>query len=246
MTDEPILSVANLTVRLNHQTILKGVNFAVHEGETVAIIGPNGSGKTTLFRALLGIIPHQGNITWREQAKIGYVPQRLAIESDLPFTTLELLELKEKNRKKITEVLHDVGFREDKPHAGHLTKHILNQKIGRLSGGELQRVLIAWALLGNPNVLLFDEPTSGIDISAEESVYVLLHRLQEHQKLTVLLISHELQVVYRYATNVVCLNKEQLCFGPPFHALSRENLEKIFGADIGVYHHHRHEQEKSA
>lgn len=240
MSNQPILSVSNLTVRLNRQTILKDVNFEIREGETLAIIGPNGSGKTTLFRALLGIIPFQGTVTWRENTKIGYVPQRLSIEPDLPFTTIELLELKEKNRKKMMEVLNDVGFQENKPHVGHLAKHILNQKVGRLSGGELQRILIAWALLGNPNVLLFDEPTSGIDVSAEESVYALLRRLQEHQKLTVLLISHELQVVYRYATNVVCLNKEQLCFGPPLNALSRENLEKVFGADVGVYHHHRH------
>jgi zinc transport system ATP-binding protein len=109
--------------------------------------------------------------------------------------------------------------------------------LGFLSGGQLQRVLIAWALAGHPDILLFDEPTTGVDLSAEESIYSLLKKLQDQESLTLILISHELQVVYRYATNVLCLNKEGLCYGPPHQALTQDALSKLFGEHTSIYHH---------
>ncbi len=236
-----LLRVENLKVKFDHHIVLDNIDFEVKKDETVAVIGPNGAGKTVLFRALLGLIPYEGKITWAKEVKIGYVPQRLAIERDLPLTTLEFFRLKEKNKKEIDKALAAVGFEEDKPHKGHLTKHVLNRKLGVLSGGELQRVLIAFALLGHPDVLLFDEPTSGVDISAEETIYSLLHKLAQKENLTIILISHELQIVYRYANNVVCLNKEKVCFGPPKEVLDKESLAKLYGGEAGLYeHHHEH------
>lgn len=233
-----ILRVSNLKIGSNHQLILDNINFEVKKNETMAVIGPNGAGKTTLFRALLGLIPYQGRIEWLKGIKIGYVPQKIFIDRDLPLTTSEFFYLKEKDKKKIEYVISAVGFEKDKHHKGHLKEHILEEKLGLLSGGELQRVMIAWALLGDPDVLLFDEPTAGIDISAEETIYSLLRRLQEQKNLTILLISHELQVVYRYATNVLCLNKEKICFGPPKQTLDQKSLNKLFGENVGLYHHH--------
>lgn len=233
-----ILRVSNLKIESNHQVILDNINLEVKKNETLAIIGPNGAGKTTLFRALLGLIPYQGKIEWLKRIKIGYVPQKIFIDRDLPLTTSEFFSLKEKDKKKIEYVISAVGFEKDKPHKGHLKEHILEEKLGLLSGGELQRVMIAWALLGDPDVLLFDEPTAGIDISAEETIYSLLRRLQKQKKLTIFLISHELQVVYRYATNVLCLNKEKICFGPPSQALDQGSLNKLFGENVGLYHHY--------
>ena len=225
----PLLTVSNLTVKLNQQLIIDNLSFQVNSGETLAIIGPNGAGKTVLFRALLGLVPYIGRIKWEQPTPLGYVPQRLYVEPALPLTTAEFFSLKNAKSAEIHRVLATVGFPD--PH------EILNQKLGHLSGGQLQRVLIAWALVGHPPVLLFDEPTTGVDLSAEESIYALLHRLQNQEDLTLLLISHELQVVYRYATNVLCLNKEGLCFGPPHKALTHSALSKLFGEHASVYHH---------
>src|SRR3989338_10383952 len=151
-TEQSILEVNNLRVDIERQTILENVNFSVKKGEVMAIVGPNGAGKSTLFRALLGLIPHSGTITWAHNIKIGYVPQKLALERDMPLTVREFLQLKNPNFKT---ALESVGVHE----------HILDHSLGVISGGESQRVLIAWALLGNPNVLLFDEQTAGIDVS---------------------------------------------------------------------------------
>lgn len=233
---DKILEVENLNVTLDNQKILEDISFEVEEDETLAVIGPNGAGKTVLFRALLNLIPYEGEITWRDGIKIGYVPQRLSIEADLPLTVYEFLHLKEKNKKEIYSVLESVGINTDSSDK----KHIIYQKLGVLSGGELQKILIAWAVLGHPDVLLFDEPTSGIDISSEETIYSLLHKLQAKEKLTIILISHELYIVNKYASKVICLNKQRVCFGPPKTALDKESLEKLYGGDVGVYEHHDH------
>lgn len=236
--EQPILKVSDLNVELNDNHILRDVNFEVKEKDTLVIIGPNGAGKTVLFKTLLGLVPFKGAVEWRKGVKISYIPQRLFIERDLPMTTREFLKLKESDDREIDQALTTVGFEENKPHDGHLEDHILNRKIGFLSGGEFQRILIAWALLGHPNILLFDEPTAGVDISAEVTVYSLLHQLKKKENLTILLISHELEVVYHYATSVLCLNKESVCYGPPNTALNTESLTKLFGQDFSLYQHH--------
>jgi zinc transport system ATP-binding protein len=238
MEKNELLSVDNLTVEFDNHKIIDKVSFSVGKNETLAVIGPNGAGKSVLFRALLGLIPYEGNIKWAAGVKIGYVPQKLSVSRDLPLTTLEFLQLKEKNRKEVLKVLGEVGFAENIPHKEHLSKHILKRKIGVLSGGEFQRVLIAFALLGNPDVLLFDEPTAGIDALGEETIYTVLHKLQEQRHLTIILISHELQIVYKYADTVFCLNHEKVCFGPPRQVLDKENLARLYGEEVGFYQHH--------
>lgn len=236
---DPILEVKNLNVVLEGQKILKNLDFTIANDDFIAIIGPNGAGKTVLFRTLLGFLPYTGSVVWSPNLTMGYVPQKINLDKDLPLTTLEFLKFKEKKESEIRKALIQVGFAENIPHEGHLLNHVLKRKIGILSGGELQRVLIAWALLGHPNVLLFDEPTAGIDIGAEESVYDLLKKLKDRENLTIFIISHELQIVYKYATKVICLNKENVCFGPPEKVLSSETLNKLFGGEIGIYKHQR-------
>lgn len=112
--------------------------------------------------------------------------------------------------------------------------------MGVLSGGQQQRALIAWALLGNPDLLLFDEPTSGVDIAGGETIYTLLHRLQTQRKLTIVLISHELQVVFQHATKVLCVNKTTMCYGPPHQALDAVTLAKLFGLEMEHHHEEHH------
>lgn len=228
---ESLLNVENLGVVLDNQVVLEDVSFELNRDETLAVIGPNGAGKTTLFRALLGLIPFSGKVNWKKDIKIGYVPQRLFIERDLPLTIKEFFSLRGDHipEEEIERVLGVVGFKSDK---------LLLKKVGVLSGGEAQRVLIAWALLNHPDVLLFDEPTSGVDISAEVSIYGLLNKLHEKEHLAIMLISHELEIVNKYATKVICLNKERVCYGAPRDVFMNDTLTKLFGKDTSLYHHH--------
>lgn len=236
---ESILKVENLSVEFNGHKILDDINFEVARDSTLAVIGPNGAGKSVLFKSILNLVPHKGNIVWANDAKIGYVPQKLAVEKDLPLTVNEFLHFKENDDKKIFEVMESVGFLNISEHP-HNDKRVLENRLGDLSGGELQRVLIAYALLGKPNVLLFDEPTAGVDVVGEETVYGLINKLKSNEDLTIIFISHELEVVNRYADSVLCLNKEKICFGVPSAAINKNVLEKMYGEETHIYHHHEH------
>ena len=235
-----VLSAKGLEVQFNGHKIVDDVSFDVVRDSTLAIIGPNGAGKTVLFRAILGLVPFKGKVTWAPDAKIGYVPQKLFVAKDFPLTVSEFLHFKENDHKVIHEILNSVGFKDVATSHIHNDARVLRTKLGALSGGELQRVLIAYALLGKPNVLLFDEPTSGVDISAEETIYSLIDKLKAEKDLTIIFISHELQVVYKYADSVLCLNKEKICFGPPREVVDKESLTKLYGEDVSLYQHHDH------
>ena len=234
MQSETILKVENLNVAFDGNKILEDLSFEVKKGEIMAVIGPNGAGKTVLFRALLGLVPYSGEVSWQEGIRVGYVPQRFIVERHMPLSVREFLSYKD-GKNKISEVLKWVGFHTQDEH--HLIHHLLKQPLGVLSGGELQKVLIAFALLGNPKVLLFDEPTTGIDIGGEETIYNLLKKLRDEHELTIIFISHDIHVVYQYANNVLCLNKEKICFGPPHQALNTEELKKLYGTEVGIYEH---------
>lgn len=205
--DEIILSVSGLSVEFGEHTILDNLSFNVARDSTLAVIGANGAGKTVLFKSLLGLIPFKGKIAWASDARIGYVPQKMAFDRDLPLTVMEFLKLKEDSREKINIAIAKVGFREKAEHRHHDTR-VLNERIGNLSGGELQRILMAYALLGDPNVLLLDEPTAGVDIKGEETFYSLFKKLKAEKDLTILFISHDSGIVQEYADNVLSLKHE--------------------------------------
>jgi zinc transport system ATP-binding protein len=225
------LEVEGLSVAFGRTQILRDLSFTVPEGSALAVIGPNGAGKTVLFRALIGSLPHQGTVRWAEGTRIGYVPQKLDIERDLPITGRDFLHAK---------AAVSGASREDASRALELVSlppSVADQPIGTFSGGQFQRLLLAFALMGSPSVLLFDEPTSGVDEPGEERLYEMIRRVQEASRLTLLLISHELSVVYRYATNVLCLSRERPCFGAPEEILTPERIEQVYGAPL-KYHHH--------
>lgn len=236
MDNNNLLTVSNLRVKFNSHYALSGISFTVGKDDTLAVIGPNGAGKTVLFKAILGLLPHEGEAVWGKDVRIGYVPQKLYVAKDIPLTVCEFMQFKERDKKKVEEVLREVGIGGDE----HKGRRLMNTLLGNLSGGELQRVLIAFALLGDPNVLLFDEPTAGVDISGEMTVYALMDKLRREKGLAIIFISHELEVVHKYATQVLCLNKESVCFGPPRTAISKKNIEKLYGEEVHFYHHEGH------
>lgn len=226
-----ILEIKKLNVRYGEQAILENISFDLEKGDTLAIIGPNGSGKTTLLRAILGALSYEGEIILAPETRIGYVPQKIDLERDLPITVQEFLLLKSAQQKSSAysprQALELVNLSAD----------FLKKRIGELSAGEFQRALIAWAVIDRPNLLLFDEPTASVDVVGQETVYELLHRLQDKYDLTLILISHDLTVVYRYANKVLCLNREQVCYGAPSEVLTPKELEKLYGGGRKFYHH---------
>jgi zinc transport system ATP-binding protein len=235
-TMSTIVTARDIQVSFDGEIALKNVSFELEEGDSLAIIGPNGAGKSILLKTLLGMIPHQGLITWRSGIRIGYVPQKIDADRHLPITITNLLAAKAAalslSPKDISEAIASVG----------LDKRILETSIGHLSGGQFQRALIAFALLGRPQVLILDEPTASIDKPGEEQMYELIHRLQDEYHMTIILVSHDLSFVYRYATKVLCINREGICFGKPEQALTPEVLQNLYGGPTKFFHHiHPHE-----
>lgn len=227
-----ILEVDHLSVGFGKSDVLTDLTFRVNQGSTLAVIGPNGAGKTVLFRALIGAIPFEGRVRWAPGVRMGYVPQKLDLDRDVPITGMDFLRAREDlsghAKVEIATVLESVGISPEKAQS----------QIGTLSGGQFQRLLIAFALLGDPSVLMLDEPTAGIDAPGQKHFSELVHRLQQERGLTVLFISHELSVVYSYATDVLCLGHgRSRCFGPPRKVLTPETLSGIYGSDTG-YHVH--------
>ena len=215
-----ILKVANLGVKIQNQTILEHISFNVRKGTTVAILGPNGAGKTMLFRTLLNRVPYTGQIEWTEKVKIGYVPQYVTV-NEVPLTVREFLSMG--NGGDVENALQQVRLTD---------KSILNKRLGVLSGGQLRRVLIAWALIDNPSVLLLDEPTTGVDMDSEEPIYLLLNEIKTHQKITIFLITHNIHIVQEYADDLIAINKCLTYCGPSTEIGKTETQRQIYGETV--------------
>ena len=231
--EENVLEVRHLSVRFGSIGVLRDLTFHVPARTTLAILGPNGAGKTVLFKALIGAIPYDGEIRWKPGTRIGYVPQKLDLERDVPITGVDFLRarvaLARESDVTISQTLALVGVSMD----------IAQRPIGVLSGGQFQRLLVAFALVGNPNVLLLDEPTAGVDAPGQEQLNELVRRLARDHGLTVIFISHELTVVSRYATNVLCLSRARACLGPPRTILTPDLLHEMYATPVD-YHVHDH------
>jgi zinc transport system ATP-binding protein len=226
-----ILEVSGLNISFDRTPIHSALDFSVARGACLAVIGPNGSGKTVLFRALIGAIPFGGTIRWAPGTRFGYVPQKLDIERDLPITGHDLLRAKltvaHAARADALGALRRVELREE----------VLAQTIGSMSGGQFQRLLVAFALIGNPDVLLLDEPAAGVDAPGQHALNETISLLRREEGVTTLLISHDLSVVYRYASSVLCLAREKSCVGPPELILTPERLSEAYGTPIGFHFH---------
>jgi len=227
MNEKIILDVKNLYVSLNGEEILKNLSFSVYEDEVLAILGPNGGGKTTLLKVLLNIIPYEGEIKWKKNIKIGYVPQRLNQIKDIPLNVKEFFELEDVKLEETLNILKILELKED----------VLSKKINELSSGQFQRILIGWSIIKNPEVLLFDEPMAGIDIGGQETIYNLLAKLKKEKKITIIFVTHELSIVNKLADKVLCLNKQMLCYSAPKEILNPEILSKLYSEEVKFYYH---------
>ena len=225
--DDIVLQVSDLEVVFEGRAVLSDLTFSVARGEILTILGPNGAGKTVLLRSLLGIVPYHGTITWQPGRRIGYVPQRLPYIRNMPLSVADFFELKTDATSDAPAMLDTVG----------LPPELAGHRIGDLSSGQFQRVLIAWALAGDPDLLLFDEPTAGVDVRGTETVYTLLSRLYRERNLTMLVVTHDLAVVHRLSSTVLCLNRKPVCHGPPLDILTPENLQRLYGTEVKFYEH---------
>jgi zinc transport system ATP-binding protein len=234
-----LISARGLTKIRGDREVLSDVDLDVLPGEIVTLIGPNGAGKTTLVRLLLGIEqPSRGTIVRPASTRIGYVPQRFGVDSTIPMTVASFLALGVGAKPgEIKTALEESG-----------ALRTLDQQLSKLSGGETQRVLIARALLRRPNLLILDEPATGVDFSGEADLYDLIDSLRAKHRLGVLLISHDLHVVMARSDRVICLNGHVCCSGKPEDVSQHAAYARIFGPQaattLGVYrHHHDHQHD---
>lgn len=243
LADRPKVRVRNVNVRLGDVQILQDVDLDLPCGQLTALIGPNGAGKSTLINVLLERVPYDGKVDYpisQHKPQFGLVPQRVDFDRGMPMTVCEFLLLSHQRWPlwlgRRSSAVQTAGEKLSAVGA----EHLLDRQLGKLSGGELQRVLLANALWPTPEVLLMDEPISGIDVAGEILFCDIIEQLRMKHNLTILLVVHDLTVVTQHAQHVVCLNKSVQCAGEPVEVITTENLLKVFGVHSGLYMHQNH------
>ncbi len=234
------LRIQNLSVKIGSDRILQDINMHVHCGELVALIGPNGAGKSTLIKTILGHQEHEGVISFSvpgqraRHAKIGYVPQSPTFDPGDPVTVADLFAccmgkrpvffgISGAMRKKITACLSRVQG-----------EALIDKRVGTLSGGELQRVLLALALEPLPNVLILDEPLSGVDVEGIEALMDMLDDIRREYDLSIVMTTHDFSSLYKYADQVILIDRKILCSGTPAEVLDSQSFHRVFHGKGGV------------
>jgi zinc transport system ATP-binding protein len=233
---EPLLSVKDLGVKFHDRWVLKHIGFSIYPKEIVTLIGPNGCGKTTLVKSMLGLLKaNQGTITKATALKIGYMPQRFTVEQTLPITVGRFLALAQEDLSNHQDLFHTLGM-----------AHLLDTGLQNLSGGETQRVLMAYALLGEPNLLVLDEPIQGVDINGQIELYQLLLRLRDKLHCSIFMVSHDLHLVMANTDRVICLNQHICCQGKPESVLNDPAYLAMFGESAAhalALYSHKHDHQ---
>ena len=239
-----LITVENLSVKYGTNFVLKKINLEIKSGEIVTIVGPNGSGKTSLIKAIIGAVqPADGKINLKSNLKIGYIPQRLNFDTTLPITVKRFMTLTEKvDKNTYISALETAGV-----------PQILKSQMSSLSGGQFQRVLLARALIGAPEILILDEATQGLDQPGSAAFYRQIEQVRQNTGCAVLMISHDLHVVMSTSDRVVCLNGHVCCEGTPSAVVSTPEYQELFGAGtegaLALYRHdhdHIHEHVNTA
>ena len=227
---QEVIKLENVTYRYNSDLVLENISFKADQGDLLGIIGPNGAGKTTLFSLILGLLEgYQGKITVFGEdirnnrkilKKIGYIPQKNIIDQGFPATVEEIVSLgvfERKTKDKIISAINTVGLLEQK-----------HKRIGELSGGQQQRILIAKALVNEPQLLILDEPTTGIDLETQNKFYALLRKLNSENKITIILASHDLDAINKLANKIACVNRKMSFHGDAREFFGNEQLLKSY------------------
>lgn len=229
----------NLSVTKGKLEILKGVNLEIHCGELTALIGPNGAGKSTLLKAILGEVPYRGRLSFlhgdgglARLPRIGYVPQKLELDAGSPTSVLDLILAVRTISPVWLTKSHQARVHARSVLAKVQAEHLIDRHLGALSGGELQRVMLALALDPIPQLLLLDEPVSGVDLKGLELFYDMVAGLRKRYDMSIVLVSHDLDLVVEYADRIVCLDKTVLSSGTPSEVFSNESVIKAFGEGV--------------
>ncbi len=241
MKNKELVKIENLSFTIEGKEILDSINLRLVPGKIVTIIGPNGSGKTTLVRSIIGIIkPTSGSIWLNPEIKIGYMPQKLNLNKNLPLNVLDFLKLEigsKINKTILNDVIQQLGI-----------KDILSSDLRKISGGEMQRTLLAKALLVEPNLLILDEPISGLDINRQVEFYQLIDKLRLEKNISILIISHDLHTVMRKSNHVICLHHHICCEGAPEFVNKQQYFGQTFDSEtlktLSIYEH-RHDHNHS-
>jgi zinc transport system ATP-binding protein len=232
----------SLGVTLNGHCVLDDISLHLHCGELTALVGPNGAGKSTLLRALLGEVPHTGSIHFlpvfghgREDAPaVGYVPQQLEFDRFSPMSVQDLFLCALSRWPVVLRHSKAARLKAREALAAVEAEHLLNRKLGQLSGGELQRVLLALSLTPVPNLLLLDEPVSGIDLAGRGMFYRTVSELRQRFDLSILMVSHDLAGVTEVCDRIIFLNRRIICSGPPAKVIAHPEVRRSFGLDLAV------------
>lgn len=232
---QTLIEASGLGKRFAGRTVLENVDFAIHPHEVVTLVGLNGCGKTTLLRILLGLEKADcGTIRRADNLQIGYLPQKFHIDPVMPMTVAAFLRLSARKGDMQRDIIDEL----------HIS-HLLERALGTLSGGENQRVLLARAMMRQPNLLVLDEPVQGVDISGQTELYQLISSLNKHYGCAVLMVSHDLHLVMAATDNVLCLNRHICCSGHPHKVSKDPAFLRLFGDQtaqtLALYeHHHDH------
>jgi len=229
----------DVSVRLGGVSILEGITASVPQGGCTAIVGPNGAGKTTLLLALLDEVPYNGRIRISQSVKngkprIGYVPQRLTFDRGIPITVTEFLAMGTQRKPLWLGISRAMKTRAMDLLASVKAEYLASRRLGALSGGEMQRVLLALALQQDPEILVLDEPASGVDVQGGQLFCELLEGLRRNTGFTQLMVSHDLATVTHHASHVLCLNKRLAAEGAPCEVLTSATLTATFGLHMGL------------
>ena len=227
-----LIQLEDVGVAFSGQPVLQQVQLALRAGEIVTLIGPNGAGKTTLVRTVLGLLkPDSGTVRRKPRLRIGYMPQKLHVDATLPLSVLRFLRLVPGvDRAAALAALAEVG-----------AEQVIDSPLQSISGGELQRVLLARALLREPELLVLDEPVQGVDVAGQAELYRLITQLRDRHGCGVLMVSHDLHLVMSATDQVVCLNRHVCCSGHPEQVSNDPAFVELFGQDaksLAIYHHH--------
>jgi zinc transport system ATP-binding protein len=224
---ELLVDVDNISVRLGAEMVIDHVSFCIHRGEFIGLIGPNGAGKTTLLRVVLGLLKPTTGKAQKKHAVVGYIPQRGSLyNATVPISVLEVVRLGAGSKEAARRALEETGM-----------SAFAGKRFTELSGGQQQRVAIAKALAGNAELLILDEPTTGIDEHSQAEFYALLHNLQA-KGITIIMVSHEVEMVVKLVTRIICLNRGILYDGPPEHFEADKYLPSAYKAQHLLLHHH--------